>query len=107
MARLGVHKAQVHIIQYSFMIILLVGSFLYIQNYIKRSSQGQLQTAADQLGEQYAMGLTKGNEHQEASSFYFQINTAGLNNPTRITVTTGKYRSTINRYLRGLGEVWP
>jgi len=105
--RTGVHKAQVHIVQYSFLIMLLIGSFLYIQNYMKRSSQGQLQAAGDQIGEQYAMGLTNGNEHQGANSFYFQINTAGLNNPTRITVTTGNYRSTVWRRLRGLKEVWP
>lgn len=103
----GFHAAQVHIIQYSFLIILLIGSFLYIQNYLKRSAQGQLQAAGDQIGEQYAMGLTAGREHQGANSFYFQINTAGLNNPTRITLTTGNYRSTVNRRLRGLAEVWP
>lgn len=103
----GVHRAQVHIIAYSLLMILLIGSFLYIQNYMKRSSQGQLQAAGDKIGEQYAMGLTNGNEHHGASSFYFQINTAGFNNPTRITLTVGKYDSSTWQRLRGLAEVWP
>jgi len=103
----GARKAQVHVVEFSFLVVLLIGSFLYFQNFLKRSAQGQLQAAGDQIGDQYAMCLTTGREHQGANSFFFQLNTAGLNNPTRITVTTGNYRSTMIRRLRGLAEVWP
>jgi hypothetical protein len=100
-------KAQSTTVAYTFVIALVVASALYMQNFLKRSAQGQLQAAGDQIGDQYGLGLTTGNERTESNTFYIQVRTAGLNNPTRITFTAGSYENKQTRSLRPLGEVWP
>ncbi len=100
------HKAEATI-AYVFLIVLTVGALLFIQNYLKRSMMGQLQAAGDQLGDQYALGLTNGHERHSWQSFYFELRTAGLNNPTRITVSSGSASSSELRKLRPVWWSWP
>ncbi len=101
------HKAQIATASYVLLIALVVGGALYMQNYLKRGTQGQLQVAGDQIGDQYALGLTTSNEHAVGKTFFIEIRTAGLNNPTRITFTAGSHSSIETRRLRPLNEAWP
>ena len=41
-----------------FLIIIVIGALLSIQVYIKRGIQGRLRSAADDIGDQYAVGNT-------------------------------------------------
>jgi len=41
-------------LEYALLIAVVVGSLLYMQNYLKRSMQGRLQRIGDQIGEQYS-----------------------------------------------------
>jgi hypothetical protein len=51
------------ILEYALLIIVVVGGFIGVQVYFKRSMQGQYQQAIDKLGTQYAVGLTEGRTH--------------------------------------------
>lgn len=55
-------KAQATL-QYCLLIAVMVGVALIMQAYIKRSMQGRIQLAGDQLAEQYALGEIKLHEH--------------------------------------------
>ena len=48
----GKRKGQ-SILEYSVLIIILIGAFLTIQTYMKRGIQGRWQSAIDDLGDQY------------------------------------------------------
>lgn len=50
-------------LEYALLISVVVGGLLTMQNYLKRSVQGKLQAAADEIGEQYSPGLTKKHDH--------------------------------------------
>ena len=102
----AMHIAQSTLIFVS-LITIAVGAFLFIQTYTKRSIQGNLQAAGDQIGDQYALGLTNGLDHNSSRSFYFELRTAGLNNPTRLTVTSGSVESNILRRMRPIHQSWP
>jgi len=51
------NKAQ-STLEYALLIGVVVGALLYMQNYLKRSLQGRLQTVGDEMGEQYSPGNT-------------------------------------------------
>ncbi|MDE1921243.1 MAG: hypothetical protein KGJ09_05485 [Candidatus Omnitrophica bacterium] len=45
-------------LEYSVMIVVVVGALLTLQVYIKRGVQGRLKSAADDIGDQYSDGNT-------------------------------------------------
>ncbi len=45
-------------LEYAILIIIIIGSLLAIQVYIKRSVTGRLKSAADDIGDQYSVGNT-------------------------------------------------
>ncbi len=102
----SIHMAQSTLVFVS-LITVIVGAFLFIQAYSKRSLQGNLQSTGDQIGDQYALGLTNGLDHNSSRSFYFEINTAGINNPTRITISSGSVESSVLRKIRPIHQTWP
>ncbi|MDD5070472.1 MAG: hypothetical protein PHV17_07055 [Candidatus Omnitrophica bacterium] len=57
-----VRKAQ-STLEYTLLIGVVVGALLYMQNYLKRSIQGRLQTIGDQMGDQYSPHETTRHEH--------------------------------------------
>ncbi|MBN3040560.1 MAG: hypothetical protein JW867_05490 [Candidatus Omnitrophica bacterium] len=110
------YRMAVTTIDYAFLITLLIGFFLYMQNYLKRSTQGKLQAIGDQISgapkgdqvpNQYAIGLTNGHDSHSYDNFYIQVRTAGINNPTRITASWGSADGRIIRHIRPLQETWP
>jgi uncharacterized protein (UPF0333 family) len=46
------------ILEYSVLIVVIIGALLTIQVYIKRGVQGRLKSAADDIGDQYSEGNT-------------------------------------------------
>lgn len=45
-------------LEYALLVGVVVASLLFMQNYLKRSMQGRLQTVSDQVGDQYSPGNT-------------------------------------------------
>jgi hypothetical protein len=45
-------------IEYAVLIVIIIGALLSIQVYIKRSIQGRLKSAADDIGDQFSPGNT-------------------------------------------------
>ena len=43
-------------LEYAILIIIIIGALLSVQVYIKRSVQGRLKSAADDIGDQYSDG---------------------------------------------------
>ena len=100
------HKAGSTLV-YAWTIVFIISAGLFMQNYYKRSFQGMLQGAADNIGKQYASGKTNDHSHQEHSSTTVEVKTAGLNNPTLITLTWGKASGYSQRKIESLDETWP
>jgi len=98
------YRKGVFSLQYAFLIAVLIGTFIAIQAYLKRSMQGQLQAAADQLAEQYAYTLTRGNEHFESVTKTIEWNLPGPF--TIIRVPEASYSSNSERHIRPLDETW-
>ena len=94
-------------LQWAWTIVFIIGAALFMQNFLKRSTQGAYQQAGDSIGRQYAEGLTSGHEHSQSNSFSFELNTAGINNSTKVTVTAGKGSTSLQRELAPLDEAWP
>ncbi len=57
-ARIYRRKAQ-SALEYAMVVICIAGALIAMQKYIKRSMQGKLRDAADQVGEQYSAQTTK------------------------------------------------
>jgi hypothetical protein len=89
-----VYKKTQSIIEFSLIVAVMVGTALIMQNYLKRSMQGQIQVTTDQLGEQYETGWTKLHEY-----FYSYAVTKGWMTPgPRDKFTTdGLFRSNAHR----------
>jgi len=82
-------KKAVSILEYAFLIGVMVGVCLIMQNYVKRSMQGQLQFTADGWADQYSPGLTDLHEHFESDS----SGTAwALPGPVDITSESGSFK---------------
>lgn len=47
------------ILAYALLIVVVVGSLISLQNYLKRGLQGKYHDLGDQFGDQYSPGLTK------------------------------------------------
>ena len=94
-------------LEYAFLIAIVVGTVLGIQAYLKRSLQGQLQMTSDQVADQYAYGLTQGQEHFESQTRFFELNAPGWSHPTTIMTNRGSYDAESEKGLRPLEDVWP
>jgi hypothetical protein len=97
------------VLEYSLFIAVIIGVFLGMQNYLKRSMQGQIKSAAEQIigdpnrsGDQYDYGFTDGREYFDSRSEIFEVTTAGWNHPTTHTETEGHYASGYTRSLKPL-----
>lgn len=55
-------------LEYSLLVALVVGALLYMQNYLKRSMQGRLQTVGDQIGDQYSPHKTYRYDNMDVSN---------------------------------------
>ena len=98
-------KAQ-SFLAHALIVAVIVGALLAINVYVKRSMQGQLRSAGDQIADQYAHGLTDGHDHFSSSSHTFEISTPGWNSPITITRTGGSYFSSSNKKIMSLDETW-
>lgn len=103
-------RKAVTVLQYSFLIALTVGVLLTMQNYIKRSMQGQLQVYSDSMGEQYSRGLTNIHDHYSSTvkTTEWKLPTFNIGgNGGDCTHTQGSYMATSERELLPLdAEKW-
>ena len=91
-----------YVLEYSLVIGIVVGVLLTIQNYIKRSMQGQIKVTGEQMAEQYDYGFNQGYENFTTTSHVFEVTTLGWNHPTTCTSTKGSYSSDSFRSLKPL-----
>lgn len=87
-------------LQYGVLIAVVVGASLWMQNYLKRGMQGHMNTVANQLGTSYQANDTQMLEDFKARNFSIMVETAGINNPTTITITHGQQESFKDRKLK-------
>jgi hypothetical protein len=95
-------------LEYALLIGVVVGVLLTMQNYLKRSMQGRLQTTADEIGEHYAPGDTKREEHMTSNiGQVVEITTGGENGKTRTVITGGRQTLDTHREIRAYNrEDW-
>jgi hypothetical protein len=95
-------------LEYALLIAVVIGSLLYMQNYLKRSMQGRLQRIGDQMGEQYSPGNTYRNV--ASRTFITKTQTDELRgiNSTKTDDTTGadQSRNEIRRLKDLKDEEW-
>ncbi|MDD4955449.1 MAG: hypothetical protein PHP17_05380 [Candidatus Omnitrophica bacterium] len=91
-------KAQATL-QYCLLIAALIGVVLTMQVYIKRSMQGKIKLAGDQLAEQYAVGETKLHEHFESNISTTEWMFPG---PVNVSNSNGSFRFNSNKELEPL-----
>ena len=73
-------------LEYALLIAVVIGSLLYMQNYLKRSMQGRLQRIGDQMGEQYSPGRTFRN--QVSTSYVAKVQTDETRGPGSLQTET-------------------
>ena len=102
-----VRKAQ-STLEYALLIGVVVGALLYMQNYLKRSIQGRLQTIGDQMGDQYSPHETTRNEHMlMTTSQVTEFTTRGANSTTTTNTTDLHQEQQTSRNLTDLdNEYW-
>jgi hypothetical protein len=96
-------------LEYALLISVIVGAFLGMQNYLKRSLQGRMQIIGDQMGDQYSPGLTKRTEDMLVSHDKIEEIMRSGTDPQTTTIITGGYQA-MNSYreIRPLEEEkWP
>lgn len=91
-------KAQATL-QYCLLIAALIGVVLTMQAYIKRSMQGRIKLAGDQLAEQYALGDTKLHEHTDVHTSTTEWMFPG---PVNTSNTRGSFNANSKRELQPL-----
>jgi Flp pilus assembly pilin Flp len=68
-------------IEYAVLLIIIMGSFIGIQNYVKRGMQGRWKSAVDELGDQYdprtAFTKVTQNIYSNTNTTIVALNTAG------------------------------
>jgi len=96
-------------LEYALLIAVVVGSLLYMQNYLKRSMQGRLQRIGDQMGEQYSPYQTFRNVVAETTIARIQEDeTRGANSLKTETQTGAEQDRNEFRRLTDLKkEEWP
>lgn len=101
MQSLSFKKAR-FVLEYSLGIAVLAGLLLTMQNYLKRSLQGQIKVNSEQIGEQYDYGFTQSHERFSSDTNLFEVTTAGWNHPTTYIHTEGSFCSDSERSLKPL-----
>ena len=90
----GKHKKAQLTLEYTMVIVLVVGVLTIMGAYIVRGFEGQLQTGTDQLADQYAVGGTFGNETFTNGNNTFEFKfSSGFGKPIITTTTSGWQRS--------------
>ena len=95
------------VIEYALVIGVVAIGFLGIQTYLTRGVQGKLQTATDQMSDQYGHGVSDVREHSQALADVWEITFPGWGSPTTRTLTNGSSFSTSDRGVACLDETWP
>lgn len=98
-------KAQ-HMIEYAVLIALVAAGLIMMQSFVKRAVQGNLQSAADDIGEQFSA-----NAINEFNYNYSQISNTTENVANGTTTSTLReaevHRRTVNVDLQSLdNEDW-
>ncbi|MDE2221698.1 MAG: hypothetical protein KGK03_01365 [Candidatus Omnitrophica bacterium] len=75
-------------LEYSVMIVVVVGALLTLQVYIKRGVQGRLKSAADDIGDQYSDGNSNVLKVTVRNSDTQQIFNAGNSSTTMLKPET-------------------
>ena len=91
-ARIYRRKAQ-SALEYAMVVICIAGALIAMHKYIKRSMQGRLRDAADQVGEQYSAQTTKSKLTQT------------ITNPTPVTVISKPHFIEVDGEKREIMEV--
>jgi hypothetical protein len=96
-------------LEYALLIGVVVGGLLTMQNYLKRSVQGKLGAAGDEIGEQYSPGLTNKVDHMVSKIDRIIENTfQGDNGRTQTIITGGHQEQTTHKEIKNLDqETWP
>lgn len=71
-------------LEYSLLLAVCIGGLLVVQAYIARGMKGQMQSAGDQLSDQYAYGLTDLEEKIESKTRIVEWKLPGPFDCTRI-----------------------
>ncbi len=67
---------------------------------MQRSIQGRMQAYGDQVGDQYVVADTNGDESYRSEVSSTEITAPGWGHPTTITTADGSYRADKRRELR-------
>jgi hypothetical protein len=96
-------------LEYALLIAVVIGSLLYMQNYLKRSMQGRLQRIGDQMSEQYSPGLTFRNTHSTSNiEQVYTEETRGVGSlQTEVTTGAEQDRNELRRLKDLKEEEWP
>lgn len=103
-----VRKAQ-STLEYALLISVVVGGLLTMQNYLKRSVQGRLQSSADEIGEQYSPGLTERHDemYSNLTSPMTETTTKGIGTQTVVNIGGMKQSQNSSRKIKSLdSEKW-
>ncbi|MDD5194837.1 MAG: hypothetical protein PHQ96_04065 [Candidatus Omnitrophica bacterium] len=90
-------------LEFALFVAIAVAAMLIVQNYFKRSMQGQLQLTVDQMATPYAPALMNSNEHFASNSRVIELETAGWGHPTTVTRTRVNYNADSNKVFKPLG----
>ena len=109
-----IKKAQ-STLEYAILIGVVVGALLSMQNFLKRSLQGKLQSVSDNLGDPYSPGLTNRTETSNSTvdktvetTTYGITNVVAQTGITKTEVFGAKQTTSSTRNLAPLNEeVWP
>lgn len=89
-------------LEYAVIIAVVVAGLLAMQIYIERGLKGKLRTSTDNIGEQYAPGLTTGTYTTTTGSTSAEtVTTAGV---TTTTVSRGTQGRTGSETVAPLGD---
>lgn len=96
---MGIYKKAQATLQYALLVAAIIGVALTMQIYLKRSVQGRVQMAGDQLAEQYAVDETKLHEHFNSSVSTTEWMLPG---PSNSSTTHGTFNAHAERELEPL-----
>ena len=95
-------------LEYALLIGVVAGALVYMQNYLKRGIQGQIQKAGDQIGEAYSPELT----YRSENTFVLiptqeEWTTRGAGSVTTTNVVGATQNTVSHKTLRALDEeIW-
>ena len=104
---LKIRRAQ-STLEYALLIGVVVGALLTMQNYLKRSVMGKMQSVADNIGDQYSPGHTWRNETSTMNANEIvETTTKGANGTTTTNLTGGNQTQIMDRRLDNItAEEW-